>query len=427
MRKTLVAALIITAGLGGQAMAQVAPPEALSLSNLLVEPSTKVGLLSVSLNNQAMAYDKGGGKWGVQINPSRGIAPNPARTWDIWSYEYLANCLGTVTYRSATKQINNKSIINAINQAFRKPASGNTAGGIFVTGGSPYIGQFGTNTAQLVVINYDNYLKAPPYPPSEDLAYPDLTVPTSFNALGIPNAPWNFFDVPSTGTADGATIALTWPNQNYISWGKPNPDSEGPQWLGVRVFVIDPKNANENLRCFDVTPFFAIEEAFCSYCWDTADRVTDGSITAGTSVTDPPCAIGGQLCGRKGSGTTKFYWTLKFNSIGAGWEAPNALLEWYYWNWLGFDKAWGETYGTILDEGNINKSTDSLRFTVNGIATYKWSYKKMSDGFTWPVGTTSMSSSGFGYSPLCGVFSGTVSMTDYDRTSSKFGGAICIP
>ena len=117
------------------------------------------------------------------------------------------------------------------------------------------------------------------------------------------------------------------------------------------MFVIDSKNPNPNLQCFDVTPFFAFEESYCKFCWDTMDRVTDGSITRGQTVSDPPCAGGLTQCGVKGSGTTKIYWTVKFNSADELSNLnPNTLLRKYYIGYLGFDLAWGLTYGSRLDE-----------------------------------------------------------------------------
>src|SRR5450759_1000260 len=67
-----------------------------------------------------------------------------------------------------------------------------------------------------------------------------------------------------------------------------------------------PERRTESHRCFDVTPFFALEESYCYYCWDTMDRVTDGKVTFGTSTTAPPCATGSSACGVSGTRTTLF-------------------------------------------------------------------------------------------------------------------------
>jgi hypothetical protein len=369
------------------------------------------------LVNQFQAYAKpvGSTTWGVQVSPPRFFTP--ARTWDNKSYDYLSNCLGKVTYRSNIKQVNNQSIIASINAAFSQRVAG--ADGIFVKAGSIYAGAFNPLTAKIVVVNYDNGQLLPPYPPTVDNFY-------AAPPVNVWNAPYNLGTIPDPAAADGAEMQLAWPNQNYISWGKPDPSSfPVAQWIGARVFVLDPKNANINLRCFDVTPFFALEESFCKFCWDTMDRVTDGTITRGTAVTDPPCATGGTSCGVQGSGTTKIYWTVKFNNVAGNWlRNPNFLLEWYYVNIIGLDAF--STYGAKLDDTDVPASLTSLAFTVNGVATYTWSFKKLSDGFSWPMGTMSMTSGGHGYSPMCGVFSGPVSMVEYDRANVLFGGVWCM-
>jgi hypothetical protein len=229
---------------------------------------------------------------------------------------------------------------------------------------------------------------------------------------------------PMLGDLFGDYVAMEWPAPNYIAWGKPVTLWQSGQytvpseWAGARVFVIDPNNANINLRCFDVTPFFSLEESYCWICWDTMDRVTDGTITAGETVSDPPCAIGGATCGRKGSGTTRLYWTVKFSNVETygKHDFNNNLLGWYYDQFLGFsyyglDTRFSYIYGVPL----------------SGYATYKWSYKTLSDGYTWPVGTYNMTSAGYGASPMCGHFTGPVTLTEYDRNNSMFKGVFCLP
>jgi len=445
MKKILVAALAAYAGLGMQVWGQDGYPTAVSIVDREIPVSTtKLGLLNISLKNQYQAYDTGKKQnpWGVTINPPDPLeTDHPNRDWTITSYDYLARCVGTVIYATKTKTVDNKSILRAINAAFRRTPVGEVEGdrlpGIFVNAGSPYLGSF-TTSAKIVVVNYENLRHLPPYPPTIDNYYNPYV-----NYATVWNAPWVLNDSPYLAN-DGEQIppapdTLFWPNQNYISWGKPDPSAEGFSWVGTRVFVIDPKNVNENLRCFDVTPFFAFEEGYCKFCWDTHDRITDGSITKTPEIweTDPPCSIfiEGEDCGTKGSGVTKFYWTVKFNNVGAPWARnPNYLLERYYLAYLQFDPAWGEIYGARLDDaGGIQQSFDSLAFTVGGVATYnsptspyKWKFKKLSDGFSWPMGKFSMSSAGFGYSPMCGVFSGPVSMTEFDKADKQFGGKWCL-
>jgi hypothetical protein len=431
MKKTLVAAFLISAGAGGLAFAQgvaYAPNWIAFPYDDTVGFINKVGTLNVSLQNTFQAFGKGAGgntaPWGVQTTPNRGgILGN--QPWDNWSYEAIELCVADpVQYRSAAKSVNNAYIIKSINAAFSQ------VGGLFKRNADPnnnpnpfFGGAFGTTTAKIVVINYDNQLKAPPYPPTEDNFYPRIAPSGT-----VWNAPWNLVGIPDPVT-DGTILPLAWPNQNYISWGKPDPAGSlagGPKWIGAKVYIIDPNNPNPNLQCFDVTPFFALEEAYCFYCWDTQDRVTDGKIIASAHTSEPPCSGIGSFCGRDGNGVTKFYWTVKFNSIGSAWTLnPNNLLDWYYPGLLQISTDWALVYGTQLDDNNFASSSTSLAFTVNGIATYNWKYATMkSDGARAPIGNFTMTASGHGYSPMCGVFNGPVSINEVDRASTTFNNKV---
>lgn len=427
MNKKLVAAVLLSAGVAGQVGAQdylTFGPSYQVTDSAFQVPTTKWGLLNISLNNYYQTYQKGS-SWGVTINPP--VAEFPNRTWTSDSYDYLNNCLGTVTYISAKKQINNKSIISALNAGMRRTKG---ATGPFNTAGSDYIGSW-TSNAKIVVVNYENKGGLPPYPPTRDAFAVNDTEGTTDVQFTAANAPWNLAGLPYELEDDGVYVPLAWPNLNYISWGKPVTE-DGFIWVGTRVFVLDPSNANPFLRCFDVTPFFAFEESYCKFCWDTLDRVTDGKVVRDADIpSDAPCAINPEItCGISGSGTTKIYWTVKFSNVGADQQLyPNLLLDRYYigyLNNLGLEDD-SVVYGTILDDTDIAASQTSLVFAVSGVATYKWSFKVLSDGLSWPVGSWSMSAAGHGYSPLCGVFTGTVSLPEYDKTNKTFsGGGACI-
>lgn len=436
MNKTLVAAVLLSAGVAGQVGAQNIDfpfgPSVQVTDPYFVMPTTKWGLLNVSLNNQFQAYQKGNQNWGIKINPP--VPGYPNRTWTSDSYNYLNECLGTVTYLSDKKKVDNRSIIAALNAGLRR-TKGGTAGPLN-RAGSPFSGSWNVTKAKIVVVNYENKGGLPPYPPTRDaFDAEEVFEPSEFDGellFTAANAPWNLAGIPDDMASDGTYIPLAWPNQNYISWGKPDDSSDYFNWMGARVFVIDTTNPNPLLRCFDVTPFFAFEEAYCKFCWDTLDRVTDGKITRDADIpSDAPCALNPDIqCGIKGSGTTKIYWTVKFSNIGSDQQLyPNLLLDRYYigfLNNLGFEQD-EVVYGTILDDTDINSSQTSLVFTVAGVATYKWSFKTLSDGLSWPIGSWSMSASGYGYSPLCGVFTGSVSMPEYDRSSKTFSnGGSCI-
>ena len=457
MKKTVMTALAVLAGVGIQAQAQVSWPSAEHIttitnyngnaSTVATPATTKLGLLNFSLKNVYQAYQSGS-TWGVAAKPNDIRVYSGTVSWDNISYTYSDGmaCQGAITYKSASKTIDNKAIIAAINKALSWPVGKNTAmatdrtslGGPLVASGSiinpnPYRGQF-TTTAKIVAVNYDNGRYLPPYPPTEDYVGDEGWGPAVFDPA-VWNAPWYMDNLPDTFSTDGTTIGLHWPNQNYISWGKPWVGAT-TTWAGARVFIIDTKNANVNLRCFDVTPFFALEESYCYYCWDTMDRVTDGKVSFGTSSSQPPCAGGTSSCGVSGNGTTRFYWTVKFNNVMVGWNestAPNHILSGgyqgfslYYNTISGFDPSWGDTYGWKLDDTDYVNSIYAMSFAVSGQAAYSWKFKALSDGASWPMGTYSMNSSGHGFSPMCGLFSGAVSMTEYDKTDKQFGGVWCV-
>lgn len=436
MKKTLIAALVITAGVGGQAFAQGTAfgPYYDGFAYGTVPPINKVGVLSVSLINRYQAYNIGNG-WGVSTTPARGSIRYPQvapfQAWDTKSYEAIANCVDQPTkYITTTKTINNQSLISAINAAFSRPVTVATGGGLFKAPGTPVIhpniyqgGSF-TTSAKIVVINYENRQSAPPYPPSEDNYYAALWL---LNGDPVWNAPYNLSGAPIAGVPDGQNAPLNWPNENYTAWGKPftTVAGGGLTWIGNKVYIIDPNNGNANLRCFDVTPFFEFSEAFCLYCWDTFDRVTDGIIQGATSV--PPCSPAAG-CGQTGRGTTRWYWTVKFNNIGGQFANANFLLDLYYANLLGVPADWyvlggGATAsdnGTILNGNDVPASKNALAFSVSGIATYAWAFKVLNSQASAPMGTISMVGEGHGYSPLCGVYNGPVSLTDTDKASKTF-------
>jgi len=410
MRRTLIAALVVSTGLGGLAYGQAIK-------------ANKVGVLSVSLNNQYQGYQVGN-TFGVVTN----AGGNSGKFWDDHSYQAIWRCNRSVYYKSSSKQVNNSSIIKAINAAFTRD------GGLFTLTGTdlapnPYYGGQFTTGAKIVVVNYENNLKAQPYPPTEKGLWGNAIDPDP--VLGQPywNAPWVYDPL-------GTRFDLSWPNLNYITWGKPNLADLGagpePVYDGAKVYLLDPSNAKVSLQCFDVTPFFAFDESLCYYCWDTIDRVTDGTINAGTiSATGLPCDIpGAPTCKRSGSGTTKFYMTLKFNNVinpaAPVPGAPNTLLAIYYTQIRKFDPSWATAYGANLTPGRKSESENALNFTVSGLYTYKWSYKAV-NGVTEAMGTMSTTAYGSGYSPMCGLFNGPVSITEkaYNDPSLK-GKAVCL-
>jgi len=336
MRKTLIAALVV-AGVASQAFAQHVKEATLTLS------LTHTYQYLVTVNGAPAANDL---SWQALVD---------------------GDCTDTLQYTSKTKKITQREVINAI--AY-------TLGGAFTT------------KATLVLDNYDNILKAPPYP-----RYP-WWMPGQEEGEGVPYPVWTHPEE-----------RVTWPDENYIRWS-------WIVWLDTdfeyeaNVYVKDPSNANPLWRCVNVTPFFEIDENYCFFCWDTMDRVTSGKIQE-LADAPVPCFESDSDCGLKGSGTTKWYWTIRFNNT-----QNNIAFYWddwlYYWNdVLGFEvnPPALAAYGTAAQYAMV--------WTIGGVVSYSWSYKALGSGEPIDVlGTLSGNVLGYGATPFCGVLTGSVKMAE---------------
>lgn len=361
MRKTLIAALVI-AGAASQVMAQ----------------SAKEATLNFSLTHQ---YQKD-----IKVN---GQIPPLNEVNNVYmSWPSIVACDGVVTYKSMSKKVTSQSLIQAISFAFTQRTS------LF------------TSKAQLVVIRYTNPWALAPYPTLPGyMPYEESDV----NLDGVQDANWT---IP-TMSADGQA---TWPDENIIRWDLIQPSCAADAERTVNwthVYIKDPNNPVAIYRCVQVTPFFAFEESYCQFCWDTIDRVTDGSIVAG-EIGGEPC-LEGPACNLKGSGTTKWFMTARFNNT-----VMNSHLLKDYWNLLYTTTlADGGAYGFVAFEplpvapgqDNVDKA---LWITVSGVATYKWSYKSAGKGLgVASIGTISVSNAqGYGMSPFCGVVTGSFSIPE---------------
>jgi hypothetical protein len=173
----------------------------------------------------------------------------------------------------------------------------------------------------------------------------------------------------------------------------------------AEVFVVDTKNANPLLRCYNVTPFFSFEEAYCYFCWDTADRVTSGSIKS--SQTSDIC-LGTSACSLSGSGTTQFYLKIKFNNYSEGAFGNFFLNSWYS----------SANCAVTFTPVSVDKW---LNFSVDGVVKYPWTIKNIggSAGSLFvPMGTMTMgTANGYANNPYCGVLTGSIKITE--TTDSK--------
>lgn len=468
MRTTLLTGLLVAAGVGGQALAT----ETYNY-NYSANRANKVGLLQLSLTGLNQLYWNGASSAASFAKPGTfGVMTAPGTSsvyqWNDHSYRHLENCAGTVTYKSQSTKINNQRLIQSINAAML--AVDGDSRGLFVNPSAANIwnGKLGETTTKLVITRYENEQQAPPYPPTMDVYWNGYVAVTGNDDVWQAqwyNAPWDYGT--TLGMAYGDMFQLQWPNKNVNSWGKPRTTAGGTlTWdyeiapivsdgtvrvakPGMQVFAIDPANVNVNLRCFDVTPFFTIEEGVCQYCWDTMDRVTDGKIVKSSLIPgslDLPCQAPGPtpdaICTVKGSGTTYFYMTLKFNNISAERSiningAGNALLKDYYTIIVGGPKLGALTwttplaFGTKLDAADKTGSAASLNFEVGGLTTYKWAYQPVTITgnlkVTEVMGAMSLNAQGHGWSPLCGVLTGPVTITEVAASNSSFkGAATCV-
>lgn len=326
MKRTLLATLAISACIGSQVLCAATG-------------TMKVGVLSFALTDtyQYRVYLDG-----VQAEET---------------VQALMDCDAVVKYESRTEKINNARVLKAIGVA---------------------LGCNFTSKAQMVIVNYDNDIPAPPYPPY-------LVVPAS-----------DTFNGPRD---TGALISgmETWPNEVQIDWV--NYEMETPYddlWPKARVFVVDPTNGSAYCDCVDVSMFFSFEEAYCYFCYDTVDRVTKGNITRMTEYSGDICIGTDTDCGTKGSGTTKWYMTIKFNNTDKNF--------WFY-------EATGETSPVNSSSGELGVSA-ALWFTVGGVVNYPWKYTAK-DGMYHVYGTMTMAqANGYGQNPYCGVLTGSVKITE---------------
>jgi hypothetical protein len=358
MKKTiLLAALVISASIGSQVASAATA-------------TGKVGVLTFALTDTYQHYVTLGG------------------TQDQVTACALKDCNQTVKYTTGTDKIDNKRIITAIGKA---------------------LGVSFTSKAQLVVVQYDNDLPDPAYPPylaceNDDIAANTFNAPVDYINGGWTNA---YYDL-----SFGA-----WPNEQQIDWV--DYSTTDPNWAAsvatylwpkATVRISDPSNSSANgiYKCVDVSSFFSFEEASCYFCWDTVDRVTSGiaqTKTVGGSTGRPSdiCIANGtngtpSTCGLKGSGTTRWYFTIKFNNVGN----ENQFLGLQYNN----------------NDNNVVEvnTVDELTFAVSGVVSYPWKYNTVNGfGSVWGVMTMSQAN-GYGREPYCGVFAGSVKITETDNT-----------
>ena len=359
----ILAALVISASIGSQVVN----------ATTSCTPSQKVGNLSFALSDD------------YQINVLGNGAQDQHTVRSVNGID-LESCNLSVKYVDQIAKVDTARVIAAIGTA---------------------VGHTFTKKAQLALVNYDNELPAPPYPPY-------LIDPASHTY----NGPREFDNDDTSPPVRAIIMSMgEWPNNVQIDWVDyddtqlntiSNDDASGlsaNDWPKSHVFVSDPTGS---WSCLDVTGFFSIEEAYCYFCWDTVDRVTKGTFSTGTQTGGDICIGLTTHCGTKGSGTTKFYLTIKFNNI----ISQNVWIDGNYIDGITEGNGWIPVNYTISAASQI--ATDWLSFSVGGVVTYPWTIKSV-NGNAVAVGTMTMSqANGYGQNPWCGVFTGSVKITETD-------------
>jgi hypothetical protein len=371
MKKTtaILTAMIVSASIGSQILA------AITRDTTTCIPSVKVGVLTFALSDD------------YQINVLLNGAASQTTVTN------LEQCDSTVKYVDQVVSVNTAKVISAIGEAMAIKF---------------------TSKAQLAIVNYDNALPAPPYPP-----YLDFPASVTWNGPREFDAEDGGFGMANPPAREWIVSMHSWPNNVQIDWvdydNTENIDGDTsndygitndpyPDWPKARVYISDPNNLSID-GCVDVTGFFSFEEAYCYFCWDTVDRVTKGSLTVSSSS---EICIGNFGCTEKGSGTTKFYMTIKFNNIISqnDWINGHIIDDWTD------GEGWISVDYTISSEAQ--GAQNWLSFSVGGVVSYPWTIKNVG-GAAWAMGTMTMAqANGYGQIPWCGVYTGSVKITETD-------------
>jgi hypothetical protein len=184
--------------------------------------------------------------------------------------------------------------------------------------------------------------------------------------------------------------------------------------------------------CVNVTYFFTLKVQECYDCLYMNSFISDAKFKAGTQ-NGPPCCS--PTFTQSGTGTDKYYLTLNFDNT-----VNNPHLNWYAYsenntewsndwyvdlysgdfpNYDGglFETDDGVTPDALEPGGRDFHSYDqyTMRFTLNGILTYKWTLKNLNKTDTWPdfIGSASYPATGYGYvAKVCAMIDGTVTIAE---------------
>jgi hypothetical protein len=195
-----------------------------------------------------------------------------------------------------------------------------------------------------------------------------------------------------------------------------------------QIFVKDTANKH-GVTSVNVTPFFQLSVHECYDCFYLNSFISDAnfaykSSTTGGSVSGPPCCQTPTTTTSSltGNGTDRYYLSLGFDDT-----QSNPYLKTNSTSYLGtpgIPPFLGVLDGTTPDALPYSPSIVShlgqpspyeIRFTLNGILTYKWALKKINSGDTYPdfIGSASYEANGYGFIALvCQLITGSASINE---------------
>jgi hypothetical protein len=216
---------------------------------------------------------------------------------------------------------------------------------------------------------------------------------------------------------------------NYVAQPTGLSEPWGQIWV-KDTGLVDPVTGST--LCVNVTYFFCLKVQECYDCLYMNSFVSDAKFKQGVLV-GPPCCS--PTITQSGAGVDKYYLTLTFdnteNNPYLNYDVYNHRNEnwendWYvdlYSDYFpNFDAGLYETDDGVVPDAlppgghdYHGYDTYTLRFTLNGILTYKWTLKNLNAGDTWPdfIGSASYPAAGYGYvAKTCSMIDGTVTITE---------------
>ncbi len=256
-----------------------------------------------------------------------------------------------------------------------------------------------------------------------------------------------------TDTTDGDNIRLaTGRNMTNNPINGALPPGHNQPW--GQIFVQDTDARGNVTLCENVSFFFAIQVQECYDCFYLNSFISDTTFKF-TEKNGPPCCAGSSIT--TGNGKDRYYITLQFDNTlnnpylnpddeifpaGTTNGTPLVNSDEFYDVVGGVDGLYPPTGSfsvTGLRERDDGINPDglpyedniktvvknpidahsydiyTLRFALNGIATYTWSLKfvNKTDAFPDFVGNASIPVTGYGYAQkVCSLFSGTVTINE---------------